>query len=216
MTLPGQMGFFAKFTPSTPAVATYIVTGVSSTNLSTYTFTSANIGTAAADRIVLVAITARGNTAGNFTVGSVTIGGNAATVDSTTNAGNGREVSTFAYLLVPSGTTATIVVNFNGGTMDVCATHIYNINGQASNTPVGSAVSYSPAPSAAPGTQTNGCAVCCVMGDTNTNYTWTNATEDYDTALGSLGVSAAHKNTTSSGESFSVGAPRKLSAIAFR
>lgn len=215
MTLPGQMGFFAKFTPSTPAVATYVTTGVSSTNLSSYTFTNANIGPAAADRIVLVAITARDTGASNATVTSCTIGGNAATVDSTTNAVNGREVATFAYLLVPAGTTATIVVNFNT-TMDVFALHVYNINGQASNTPVGSAVDGAGALSVSPGTQTNGCAVCCVMGDTNTNYTWTNATEDYDTALGSLGVSAAHKNATSSGESFSVSAWRKLSAIAFR
>lgn len=215
MTLPGQMGFFAEFTPSTPAVATYIATGTSTVNNASYTFTNANIGVAAADRIVLVAITARGASVGNYSVTSLTIGGNAATVDGTTNAVNGREAATFAYLLVPAGTTATIVVNFSG-TMDVCALHIYNINGQASNTPVGSAVDGAGAPSVSPGTQTNGCAVCCVMGDTNTNYTWTNATEDYDTALGSLGVSAAHKNTTSFGESFSVGAPRKLSAIAFR
>ena len=215
MTLPGQMGFFAKFTPSTPAVATYIATGTSTVNNASYTFTNANIGVAAADRIVLVGITARGASVGNYSFTSLTIGGNAATVDGTTNASNGQEVSTFAYLLVPAGTTANIVVNFSG-TMDVCALHIYNINGQASNTPVGSAVDGAGALSVSPGTQTNGCAVCCVMGDTNTNYTWANATEDYDTALGSLGVSAAHKNATSSGESFSVSAWRKLSGIAFR
>lgn len=215
MTLPGQMGFFAEFTPSTPAVATYIATGTSTVNNASYTFTNANIGVAAADRIVLVAITARDAGASAAALTSCTIGGNAATVDSTTNAVNGREAAAFAYLPVPAGTTATIVVNFNV-TMDVCALHIYNINGQASNTPVGSAVDGAGALSVSPGTQTNGCAVCCVMGDTNTNYTWTNATEDYDTALGSLGVSAAHKNATSSGESFSVSASRKLSAIAFR
>lgn len=215
MTLPGQMGFFAKFTPSTPAVATYITTFTSSTNLSTYTATGANIGVAATDRIVLVGITARGASAGNYSVTSLTIGGNAATVDGTTNASNGQEVSTFAYLLVPAGTTANIVVNFSG-TMDVCALHIYNINGQASNTPVGGAVDSAGPYSVTPGTQTNGCAVCCVMGSTNTNYTWTNATEDYDTALGSLGVSAGHKNTTSSGESFGTSAGAKLAGIAFR
>ena len=215
MTLPGQMGFFAEFTPSTPAVATYIATGTSTVNNASYTFTNANIGVAAADRIVLVAITARDAGAGVAAVTSCTIGGNAATVDSTTNAVNGREAATFAYLLVPAGTTATIVVKFNT-TMDVCALHIYNINGQASNTPVGSAVDGAGALSVSPGTQTNGCAVCCVMGYADTNYTWANATEDYDTALGSLGVSAAHKNATSSGESFSTNNGAKLSGIAFR
>lgn len=79
----------------------------SSTSVSSLTQTNADIGTASSKRVVVVVTIGRANA----TTG-VTIGGNAATKISTTEAvGTNRKCSIW-YLNVTSGTTATIVATF--------------------------------------------------------------------------------------------------------
>jgi len=96
----------------------------------TYTI---DIGTAASDRIVVLAIgTVGGGT--DQTRTSVTIGGNAATlaVEGTSDYGN----ADIWYLEVASGTSASVVVNKNASTKGRLMISSYSLYGAASATPV--------------------------------------------------------------------------------
>src|SRR5678809_273419 len=80
-------------------------------DLTAYTFTNRAIGTADATRMVLVGITERGALAPD--ISSVTIGGNAAANLKTRKSTSGLDISAIYGLAVPTGTTATIVVNLS-------------------------------------------------------------------------------------------------------
>jgi hypothetical protein len=82
--------------------------------LATYTFTGMAIGAASTDRLVVALISGRdgGNT--GRTISSVTIGGIAATqarLDTRNNSGS--EISGIYVAMIPTGTTANVVVNYN-------------------------------------------------------------------------------------------------------
>ena len=83
-------------------------------NLTTYTFTAADIGVADADRTVLIMVGGRvaGTTA--FTISSVTVGGNPATevIQATNNAANSNTMGVYA-IDVAAGTTADVVATFS-------------------------------------------------------------------------------------------------------
>jgi hypothetical protein len=119
-----------------PATRTYVSSTVSTSNASAYTFTNHNIGTAAADRYVVVGYASYNNTSGAPSFSSATIGGNAATPHH-----NQINVTDFVYmatgifgLLVTSGTQATIVVNFSE-TMQNCVVSVWALYGLDSTTP---------------------------------------------------------------------------------
>jgi hypothetical protein len=95
------------------ATATFANGTLISTDLTTYTFSTHAIGTASADRLVVVAILS-GAAASPRSVSSVTIGGNAATLYGTQSTNTVRARAAFAGLLVTSGTTADIAVTFSG------------------------------------------------------------------------------------------------------
>ena len=105
-------------------------------NATSYTFTSHNIGTAAADRIVVVGVYSAVSALSPGSIGTVTIGGNNASLAvqiTCTTPFTGTMTGLF-YLLVISGTTATIVVPLNGGTASNCGISVWNVNG-AKSTP---------------------------------------------------------------------------------
>lgn len=80
------------------------------TNTNTYTYSSASLGTVETSRLVVVVVhTSNGLSAD--VIDSVTIGGNAATKHFSTGPGT-NDVAIFS-LAVPTGATATIVVNLN-------------------------------------------------------------------------------------------------------
>lgn len=79
------------------------------TSASTHTFTSKNIGTADPTRFVIVGV---GSLGGNAITGC-TIGGNAATLVASSGGSGTNSYTRMFGLLVPSGTTATIVVSLN-------------------------------------------------------------------------------------------------------
>lgn len=110
------------------ATATHAGTTNISTNLATYTFSAHAIGTAAADRIVVVMINGTLVTTAT-TVSSITIGGNAATlhgtqIDSTPL----RPKQAMAGLLVTSGTTADIVITWTQ-TLESCQISVWALTG---------------------------------------------------------------------------------------
>lgn len=75
----------------------------------TITYTNAPIGTASADRYVIVAVAGEDNA--NTTITSITVGGNTPTTVVTSN--NVRSSLAIYIILVPSGTTATISATFS-------------------------------------------------------------------------------------------------------
>lgn len=94
-----------------PLAATYVTTASSASGLTTYTFTGVSIGTASADRRIVIAAAARA--ASNLTLSSVTVDGVSATVDYAPTTANGSATG-FASIAAPTGTTATITVTWSG------------------------------------------------------------------------------------------------------
>ena len=98
-------------TTSAPAalVGTYQTNAVDAADLTTYTFLAQAIGAASATRRVVVPVLTNSARA----VVSVTIGGVAATIDKAFNAAGVGTVA-FASAVVPTGTTADVVVTLDG------------------------------------------------------------------------------------------------------
>lgn len=113
------------------AQATYsyigaVDSGATSTSVSSFTFTSTAVGTAASDRHVIVAVHLY--TAGSETCSSVTIAGNSMTQIDTEARGTTGGVSMWRYNLT-TGTTATIVVNLSGTSSSTdCLIGVWNVN----------------------------------------------------------------------------------------
>lgn len=103
---------------------------------STYTFTNADIGDEAADRLVVVVVCAHNNVASGIALQAVTIGGNAATIHANGNLSTGvkTQVAAIASLLVPSGATATIAAGFSAN-MQRCFIYVYRMVKYRSATP---------------------------------------------------------------------------------
>lgn len=89
----------------------------------TYTFTAANIGTAASDRVIVVGVMLNSST--NRTVSSVTLGGNAMTSIVGTNSASNTALFRIS---VASGTTADIVVT-GSGAANGCYVVVYSLTG---------------------------------------------------------------------------------------
>lgn len=125
---------FAPVPTSTPAgglavTATYKET----TSRTNHSFT-ADIGDAAPDRLVIVAIAV-----GGTNISSVTIGGNAATIHCNGSA-SGFQSAAIASLSVASGTTADIVITTSSSDEPVEAV-VYAATGLSSTTPTGAVAS---------------------------------------------------------------------------
>lgn len=84
---------------------------VDATDNTTYTFSGVAIGAAQSDRKVIVAVDWRAAAA--VTLSSATIGGIAATIDFQGNVATSTGIA-FISAIVPTGTTAAIVLNFSG------------------------------------------------------------------------------------------------------
>lgn len=115
------------------ATATYITSRFSNNNAYTYNFTGTAIGTATDTRLVVVCAAINVLGAGSYFINRISIGGVTATtaVQSASNTN-----CAIAYLLVPTGTTANIVVSLGGtGTPGRCQIDVFNVTGWSSQTP---------------------------------------------------------------------------------
>ena len=177
------------------ATVTYIGSNNDTSNATTYTFSSEPIGTAAANRKVVVITTTSGSPTQGFS--SVTINGSSMTkllqVNNTDN-----EVSLGIFELeYSSGTTADIVVTASRSTNRM-GIDVYNING------AGSYFDSVTASFAAGGTNPSvlthavpegGVSIAAIATENaSSTYTWTNLTEDNDE-----GVELALTRSTASG-----------------
>lgn len=98
---------------------------------STYTFTSQNIGTADAARVLVLSLAWSYST--NRSLSSITVGGTAATIVTQTNN------QAIAYIPYPTGSTATIVATFSGNITSLCV-GVWDTRPRASKYYVGAAI----------------------------------------------------------------------------
>lgn len=123
--IPGFMG-----TTISPTVLTFQTSTGSTSNLTTYTFSSVAIGTAATDRLVIVAVYWESGS-GSISLASGTIGGVTADISITRS---GSIACALMTARVPTGTTATITVTLSGGATK-CAIGVWSATGVVSATP---------------------------------------------------------------------------------
>lgn len=106
----------------------------STADATSYTFTAANIGTAATGRRVLVAAVCSDNgISANIT--GITIGGNAATIVAQSTVNVSTNQTAFACLQVDTGTTANIVVTMDADGANNMQIQVYALYGLSSTTP---------------------------------------------------------------------------------
>jgi hypothetical protein len=163
---------------------TFVSSTVDTTNAASYTFTDHAIGTAADDRCVVVAMHSGISAASAFTITSITIGGNAASVVYQQDAdGTGlTRLAAIASLLVTSGTTATIVVT-PSTTANRMRVAVYTLTGTDDCTTLAdSDFSEAADPSVALDVPANGSAVGACTDGVSGSATWTGLTETYDSA----------------------------------
>ena len=98
--------------PLSGEFVTSVSTGSTSIGPS-YTFSNVNIGAAATTRTVVVGISWNAG-AGNRLINSISIGGVAATLIQTSTASAAWERCALAYAIVPTGTTASVAITWNG------------------------------------------------------------------------------------------------------
>lgn len=170
----------------------YLQTDTSTSDLTTYTFSSQNLGTADAGRYIVVCVSAR-NTAGSLTVSSVSVGGvSASSITQITNSGSNHNVAAIAICAVPSGTTGDIVVTFAAGALR-CVVNAYRLVDIDSATPSDTVTSIANDPTGALDVPAGGAAIGVSNSGTGATATsWTGITEDYDAVTESMEVSSAH------------------------
>lgn len=153
--------------------------GEDNSTASSYTFTARSLGSTAADRVIIVALSMR--VAGTTTtVSSVTVAGSSASqiVSSPNNSGGNTTLTEIWAVAVAAGTTGDVVVTFSGSVLR-CGVNVWRMVGAS-----GAAASASGGSTADPSTSTltipaNGAAVGYVAADYGTigpAIAWTNLT----------------------------------------
>jgi len=166
-------------------------TGVDVTNVcTTCSFTTKNIGTASATRVVGVVVF--WVNIGGGTINSVTINGvSAAAQVQATKAANvyRNEVWT---AVVPTGTSVTIDVGISASA-DMIGIAVYEIQGAASATATATSsdVSNSNPQTCSMNIVANGGGIALAMANVNQTYTWTGLAENFDSLFGGNGASGA-------------------------
>lgn len=162
---------------------------IDETDLTTYTFSSQNLGTAIADRHIIVNIF--GRKAGATTnINSVTVGGVLATIvkQQSTTATN-TSVCGIAIAAVPTGATGDIVIEFGAGLVR-CAVSVYRATGLLSATAYDSDSSSANDPTVSLDVP-YGFAIGAALTATGSTIAWTGLTEDHDTAITSGRIGSA-------------------------
>lgn len=181
--------------PVGPTVAYTDLVG-SSSNTFTYSFTSRAIGAASADRIVVVCAMINAISTTSYGISSITINGAATTIAASSSAGKN---SVIAYALVPTGTTANIVVNLSGsGTPGRCVIGLFTVKDYQSAVPEDTASAYSDTSVSSltvpVDASSNSVAIsCCYVGNNGTNgAAWTAPmVEVFDSPIESTTFTAA-------------------------
>lgn len=195
-----------------PATVSYRTSTSSNTNGTSFTFSSQDIGTAAADRRVVVCITSAGS--GAPSLSSLTVGGVTATTLRLFQA-TGRSCS-FLIASVPTGTTGDVVATYSS-TQDRCGIGIWATYGVLSATPIDSQVVTASSSSVSiPSLTTirSGLAFAGNLATTNNpTHSWSNVTERWDTSFGEGSDSFSGGEATTDGSAVSISATLSTSAL---
>lgn len=112
-----------------PILVTFRQTAVNALNLSSYTFTNQDIGTAFVGRVVVVGFTPFTSISTVSNITSVTIGGVTATQLSAGIGGSNIQVVLYAAI-VSTGTLATVIINFSSQ-RDNCGIAVWTLENAA-------------------------------------------------------------------------------------
>lgn len=154
-------------------------------DLTTYTFSSQNLGTASSDRHIIVVVESRKAGAAT-TISSITIGGiTADIVLQQSNSDSNSNIAGIAIANVPTGTTGDIVITFGAG-MVRCAIQVYSATGLASSTAYDTDFSTASDPVGSLDIPAGGFAIAGGVSNSASSATWTNLTEDHDNTLESF------------------------------
>lgn len=147
----------------------------------TYTFSSQNLGTASADRYIIVATASRGLGA-TRSISSATIGGVSATkVAEVANTGGGNTSTTCLLIAaVPSGTTGDVAITYDSGMLR-CGIGMWAATALTSATPTDTATSTADDPTESTlDVNAGGFAIAVGYTANQATTTWTGLTEKYD------------------------------------
>lgn len=206
MSLPGLAAILAGISGRSPLSVAYTATDTSSVSGTSYTFSSKAIGTAAADRYIVIAISSNGSSS-NPTASSVTVAGTSCTKTAAdTDLAAGPRATIALWITnspIASGTTADIAITY-GSTNSVCSIGVWAVYGITSATPtatknakytVGSTTTFS----AALSLPTDGIVIAAEASSATsaTNISWSIVTEDFDAAHGSYKLTGGSLNNAS-------------------
>lgn len=166
----------AAAAPDDPIVGVFIGSHTTSTNATNYTFTDKGIGTASADRVVVVRVTQLGGIIDKMTIGGVK-------AVKAISAGTTNNISEIWFANVPTGTTATIVIT---GTISsvgcgIAISTMTNTGGGPSDAAQDISGALSQSLTIPEGGAAVGVACNNVAGTPTT--VWANLTEEYDEAV---------------------------------
>lgn len=184
-----------------PTKATYRDFQFVNSGSTTTTFPAMSIGPASASRYVLVVVTGVRDRSTNFT--GVTIGGISATLLYQNKSTSTQEVMAFFIALVPTGTTADVVVTDSTPAGTTCST--YSITGLRSTTPISTGFQQTASSNALTVSGISVPAQACVIAAVATGgggqpFSWTGVNLDYTNQyLSNWATSGASKNYSSSG-----------------
>lgn len=175
------------------ASASFVSSGSSASDLTTYTFAGLSMGAASADRYIVVGCW--GAAAAGRTISGVTVGGVAATQLVALATWVGAPTAIYVVPL-PTGATASVVITFNAGMVrSQCAVFaVYGLT--RSGTAVATATTATDGGSLNMNVQPGDVVIACASGNTTGDATWTGLTEAYDTAVESQKFTAAYANIT--------------------
>ncbi len=176
------------------------------------TYSAVGIGTAAADRIVIVGVVSED---ANLT--SATIGGVNATIVAAAPSFNNSRISVIAAV-VPTGTTADIVLTFNIATLST-GIGVYTDNGVSLtpyDTGIGTGSGSSPTFSTTVNVPASGFVLSTgfVNNDSATTYTWTGITKKYEANVRANARQSGGFSTPSAQSGYAVSAAMTGSSVA--
>lgn len=204
-----------------PVTCTYVTALSNTGNLSTYTFTAASIGTAAAGRIIVVVTHQVATTGPNTAPTSLTIDGVTATLAGSAWMEDATMTAIY-YLVDATGTTADIVINEaeaqNRAAIGIWA--VYDANATPTDTD-GTNANASTISITALTIPSNGCGIAgsSITAAGSATTTWTGMTERHDTYVEtSMDASGADDNTPGTPTITAAGGPirdRSMAGVAF-
>lgn len=185
----------ASVTASLTAI--FLDSDAATNNSSLYTFSGLNFGTAAGNRLLVASVHSRNNSIDAQPPDTVTIGGVAAT-RVVTRSDNVVSCSIW-QALVPSGTSGSVVLDWDGDGQNRCAIGLWSIktNNQAAQHS-GSSIGGGSIAATVP---TSGYGIAAYVGDSGGSsgtVTPTNYTEDFDTGNIEEGTTAEGGHFTAS------------------